>query len=314
MVDDGFKLQSTFSIKVERNSSLDKFLLNQPSKIILRRKSEASSRNRNDFVQPKAILKNIKDKPMCVSGRRRSVGYINTASNQSNEDNLVAIDSTSSNFSAQVTLTSQRNITNDKILDAAPRNSMPEETSADIEVDLITFSPEHPEFEHSQKPDTIITANESPGKQNDMNFAGIGDDLFGFLSNDETESNVNEAHHRNEFDFLQQPSTSARCLLFEDLEQSVQYPVSPQILELNRSTHKTYYGPTSQDKLRAVRNYVDLMRHEELFLHGDVAPVNTTRRPIPDLIPVQRNANELSIEEGIDTETDFGQLYFSDSN
>lgn len=118
---------------------------------------------------------------MCVSGRRRSVGYINTASNESYEDNLVAIDSTSPNFSAQVTLTSQTNITNEKILDAAPQNSMPEETSADIEVDLITFTPEHPEFELSQTPDTIITTNESPVKQNDMNFAGIGDDLFGFF-------------------------------------------------------------------------------------------------------------------------------------
>lgn len=130
----------------------------------------------------------------------------------------------------------------------------------------------------------------------------------------ETESNVNEGHHRNELDFLQQTFTSSRCLLFEDLEQSVQYPESPKILELNRSTHKTYYGPTSQDELRAVRNYIDLMRNEERPLHVDVAPANTTRRPIPDLIPVQRNANELSIEFDIDAETDFGQLNFSDSN
>lgn len=162
MVDDGFKLRSTFSIKIQRNSPLEKFLLNQPSKIVLRRKSEASSRNRNDFVQPKAILKNIKDKPMCVSGRRRSIGYINLGSNQIYGDNLVAIDSTSPSFSAQVTVKSQ---TNDENFDPARQSSMPETTSADIEVDLITFSPEHPEIEHLQKPDTVIAVINSPVKQ-----------------------------------------------------------------------------------------------------------------------------------------------------
>lgn len=145
-----------------------------------------------------------------------------------------------------------------------------------------------------------------------MNFAEIRDDSFGFLSNDGTEGNVNEGHRRNELNFLQKPSTSARYLLFEDLEQSVQSPESPNII-LNRSTHKTYYGPTLHDKNRAVRSYIDLMAHEERFLHGDVGPANITRRPIPDLIPVQRKANEL-IEVAMDPEMDFGKLFFYDSD
>lgn len=321
-----FKSRSTFVIQINRKAALDSMLLNRPKKIIDRRHTESAMTNnemplksalktnvggQNDFrgsksndlgkekVTPKGILKTLTNKPLTITGRRRSVGY--SVSN--------AIETRSSSAPSRDTIDQTEVMPSNEIEKTVHKNTIEESNSVGTP-ELIPMPAPGSAITHTPMIFDLIDLSEDLSMSNSTSFGGdIGqtiekewsvEDCFGFSSNTSATTT----------------SMDRSLATFDNLmESDVNYDRACLIPEpVHMHTNHT-------KSMNAIRKYVNSFRKEERILEDGLRTCPKTPLNIPALIPIRGFSHILSeshiddpetIEMSINARSDFGRLGFDD--
>lgn len=321
-----FKSRSTFVITINRNTALDSMLLDRPKKIVARRHTESVMKNnempmksalkknvgeQNDSrgsksdslgkekVPPKNILKVFPDKPLTITGRRRSVGYL--APNAVEAHSLSA---PSRNTTNQADVVSSNDI--EKII----HESSIEQANSATASKLTPVPAPGSAVIHPPMVDDLVNLSEYLPMSNATNFDGdIGrtneekwslGDCFGFSSNTSaTTINMNCSLSTSDNIMESDVNHDQACMIPEPVHMDTNHTKS----------------------MNAVRKYVNNIRKEERILGEGLRTYPIIPLNIPALIPIQRVSHILpksyindpaTIEMSMNANSDFGHMGFDD--